>query len=83
MVLFIMQFSPVSCSCLALMPKYLPSKVFWNTLSLCSSLNVRDQVPHPNSTTGSIRDVPTLIFTFSGVTQEVKRCRTEMVAGIS
>jgi hypothetical protein len=28
--------------------------VFANTLSLCSSLNVRDQVSHPYKTTGRI-----------------------------
>jgi hypothetical protein len=33
-------------------PNILPSTLFWNTLSLCSSINVRDQVSHPYRTTG-------------------------------
>jgi hypothetical protein len=47
----IMQFSPTST------PSLLGLDIntqFSNTLSLCSSLNVRDQVSHPNRTTGQI-----------------------------
>jgi hypothetical protein len=47
-----MQFSPVSCYTLLLRPKYLPQTPFSNTLSLCSSLIVRDQVSHPCNRTG-------------------------------
>jgi hypothetical protein len=28
-------------------PNILPSTLFWNTFSLCSSLNIKDQVSHP------------------------------------
>jgi hypothetical protein len=37
--------------------------ILLNTLSLCSSLNVRDQVPHPYRTTGRIIVLYILIFT--------------------
>src|SRR5215470_4552013 len=37
--------SPVASSLLG--PNILLSTLFWNTLSLCSSLSVRDQVSHP------------------------------------
>jgi hypothetical protein len=53
MKLLIMQFSPTSCHTL-----------FSNTLSLCSSLNVRDQVSHPYRTTGKIIVLYIQIFTF-------------------
>jgi hypothetical protein len=33
-------------------PNILLSTLFWNTVSLCSSFNVRDQVSHPFKTTG-------------------------------
>jgi len=35
-------------------PKYSPSTLFSNTLSLCSSLNVSDLASHPYNTTGRI-----------------------------
>jgi hypothetical protein len=38
--------------------------LFSNTLSLCSCLNVRDQVSHPYRTTGKIIVLYILIFTF-------------------
>jgi hypothetical protein len=44
--------SPVASSLLG--PNILLSTLFSNTLSLCSSLNVRDQVSHPYKTTGKI-----------------------------
>jgi hypothetical protein len=37
-------------------------KIFSNTLSLCSSLNVRDQASHPYRTTGKIIVLYILIF---------------------
>jgi hypothetical protein len=40
------------------------STLFSNTLSLCSSLNVRDQVSHPYRTTGKIIVLYILIFKF-------------------
>jgi hypothetical protein len=45
-------------------PNILLSTLFPNTLSLCSSLNVRDQVSHPYRTTGKIIVLYILIFTF-------------------
>jgi hypothetical protein len=44
--------SPVTSSLLG--PNILLRTLFSNTLSLCSSLSVRDQVPHPYKTTGRI-----------------------------
>jgi hypothetical protein len=44
--------SPVDSSLLG--PNILVSALFSNTLSLCSSLSVRDQVSHPCKTTGKI-----------------------------
>jgi hypothetical protein len=57
MKLFIMQSSPTSCHFISLRPKYSPQHpdlMFSNTLTLCSSLNVRDQVSQPYRTTGKI-----------------------------
>jgi hypothetical protein len=42
--------SPVTSSLLG--PNILLSTLFWNTLGLCSSLSVRDQVSHPYKATG-------------------------------
>jgi hypothetical protein len=44
--------SPVTSSLCG--PSILPSTLFSNTLSSCSSLNVRDEVSHPYRTTGKI-----------------------------
>jgi len=44
--------TPVTSSLLG--PNILLSTLFSNTLSLCSSLNVSDQAPHPYKTTGTI-----------------------------
>jgi hypothetical protein len=44
--------SPVTSTLLG--PNILLSTLFSNTLSLCSSLSVRDQVSHPYKTTGRI-----------------------------
>jgi hypothetical protein len=52
MKLSIMQFSSVTSSLLG--PNILLSTLFSNTLSVCSSFNVRDQVSHPYRTTGKI-----------------------------
>jgi hypothetical protein len=40
------------------------SPLFSNTLSLCSSFNVKDQVSHPHKTTSKIILLYMLIFTF-------------------
>jgi hypothetical protein len=37
---------------------------FWNTLNLCSILNIRDQISHQYKTTGKIIVLYILIFTF-------------------
>jgi hypothetical protein len=52
--------SPVTSSLFG--PDILLSTLFSNTLSLCSSLNVRDQVSHPNRTTGKIIVLYIVIF---------------------
>jgi hypothetical protein len=49
----IVQFSPWSVF-LPFRSKYLPQHSVLKTLSLCSSLKVRDQVSHPYSTTGKM-----------------------------
>jgi hypothetical protein len=51
--------------------------LFSNTLSLCSSLNVRDQLSHPHKTTGRILVLCILIFTFLDSRREDKRLWTE------
>jgi hypothetical protein len=45
-------------------PNIFLSTLFSNTLSLCSSLSVRDQVSHPYKTTGKIIILYILIFIF-------------------
>jgi hypothetical protein len=52
--LLIIQFSPTSLTYSLFGPNILLSTLFSDTLSLCSSLNVRNQVSHPYRTTGKI-----------------------------
>ncbi|PNF36932.1 hypothetical protein B7P43_G08055, partial [Cryptotermes secundus] len=47
--------------------------LFSNTLSLCSSLNIRDQVSHPYRTTGKIVVLYILIFTLLNSRREDRR----------
>jgi hypothetical protein len=54
--------SPVTSSLFG--PNILLSILFSNTLGLCSSLNVRDQVSHPYRTTDKIIVLHILIFKF-------------------
>jgi hypothetical protein len=54
MKLLLMQFPSTSGHFISLRSKYSPQHPFWNTLSLCSSLNVRDQVSHPSSYSSSL-----------------------------
>jgi len=54
--------SPVTSSLLN--PKILLNTLFWNTLSLRSALNVRDQISNPYKTTGKFTFLYILIFTF-------------------
>ena len=56
--------SPVTSSLLG--PNIFLSTLFSNTISLRSSLNVSDQVSHPNKTTGKIIVSYILIFVFLG-----------------
>jgi hypothetical protein len=66
---------PVTPSLLG--PKILLNTLFSNTLGLCSSLNVIDQVSHPYKTTGKIMVLYILRFKFLGSTLEDKRFCTE------
>jgi hypothetical protein len=54
MKLLIVQLPPFSCYFTLLGQNILLKTLFSNTLSLCSSLNVKDQVSHPYKTTGRI-----------------------------
>jgi hypothetical protein len=53
------------------------NSLFSKTLSLCSSLKVRDQVSHPYSTTDKITVLYILIFRFFDMRREDKRFWTE------
>jgi hypothetical protein len=76
MKLLIMQFSPTPITLSLYGPNILNS-LFSNTLSLCSSLNVRDQDSHPYKTTGKIIVIYIIIFTFLDTRREDKRFWTE------
>jgi hypothetical protein len=58
-------------------PSILLSILFSDTLSLCSFLNIRDQVSHPYKTTGKIIFSYILIFTVLDSRREDKRFLTE------
>jgi hypothetical protein len=58
-------------------PNILLTTLFSNTLSLCSSLNIRDQVSHPYRTTDKITVLCILMFTFLDSRREQKRFLTE------
>jgi hypothetical protein len=67
--------SPVTSSLVG--PNILLNTLFSNTLSLCSSLNVRDQVSHPYKTTSRIMVLYILTFNFLDNRREGKRLWTE------
>jgi hypothetical protein len=67
--------SPVSSSLFG--PNILLRTLFSNTLSLCSSLNLRHQVSHPYRTTGKIIILYVLIFMFLHSKREDKKLWTE------
>src|SRR5215468_2938119 len=67
--------SPVTSSLLG--PNTLLNPLFSITLSLCSSLNVSDQVSHPHKTTGRIIVLYILMFKFLDSNLEEKRFCTE------
>jgi hypothetical protein len=71
MKLFIMQFPQSSITLSLFGPNILLSILVSNTLRLCSSLNVRDQVSHPYKTTGKI--IFLHIFIFYSFRQQMKR----------
>jgi uncharacterized membrane protein len=58
-------------------PNILLSTLLSNTFSLCSSLNVSDQVSHPHKTTGTVMVLYILNFIFLDSKLEDKRFCTE------
>jgi hypothetical protein len=77
MKLLIVQFSPFSCYFIPLRSKFSLITLFLNTLSLCSSLNVGNQVLHPYKTTCRIMVLYVLTFTFLNSRREDWRLWTE------
>jgi hypothetical protein len=57
--------------------------ILLSTLSLCSSLNVRDQVSHPYRTTGKIMVLYILIFKFFWQQTRRQKALDRMVASIT
>jgi hypothetical protein len=76
MKLPIMKFSPHSPNFLPFRSTYFQHHAL-NTLSLQSSLHERDKDPHLYITTGKIRVLYILLFTFVGSRQKDERFRTE------
>jgi hypothetical protein len=72
-----MQFSPCSRHFISLRSKYFLSILFSDILSLCSSLNVTDQVSHPYRTTDKIIVLYIPVCMFLDSRREDKRFRTE------
>jgi uncharacterized membrane protein len=68
---------PVTSSLIG--PNILLSTLFSNTLNLCSSLNVRDQVSHPYKTTGKI--IILLILNYGEVVKidNLQQCVTHQI----
>jgi hypothetical protein len=76
-MLLVIQFSPFSRHLIHLQSKFLLSTLFSNTLSLCSSLNARDQVSHPYRSTGKIIVLYILILALFDSRREDRRFWTE------
>ena len=74
MKLLFMQ-SPVTSSLVS--PNVLLNTFFSNTVILCSTVNVRDQVSHPLKSTGKIIVLYVLIFVYFDSTREDKIFWTE------
>jgi hypothetical protein len=64
MKLLFIQFSPSPVTSFLFGPNILLNTLFSITLSLCPSLNVRDQVSHPYRTTGKIKIIVSYILIF-------------------
>jgi hypothetical protein len=64
MKVLIVHLPPFPRHLIALKFKYSSQNLVLNTLSLCSSLSVRDQVSHPYKTTGRIMVLYILTFAF-------------------
>jgi hypothetical protein len=69
--LYVFLHSPVTSSLVG--PNILLRTLFSNTLSLCSSLSVTDQVSHPYKTSGRITLLYVLTFTFLDSRRDDKR----------
>jgi hypothetical protein len=76
MKFLIVQLSPFSRHLIPLRSNILLRTLFSNTLSLCSSLSVRDQVSHPYKT-GRIMVLYILTFTFLDSRRDDKRLWAE------
>jgi hypothetical protein len=73
-----MQLPPFPCYFILHRSKYSPQHpVLKNTLSLCSSINVRDQVSHPYKITGRIIVLYIVTFNFLDKRWEDRRLWTE------
>jgi hypothetical protein len=64
MKFLVVLFSPPSCDFISLRSKYSPQHPLSNTVSLCSSLNVRDQVSNPHSCRQNCSFVYSKIYVF-------------------
>jgi hypothetical protein len=69
--------SPITFSLLD--PTLFLSTLFLNTLSICTTLHVKDQISHTYKTTGKIIALYTLIFMFTDTKQEAKRLCAEFL----